>query len=399
MPSEKRGTVHGRKTRVWSDGQKRPTSAFGAQDEPGWHTLECKRFAAAASRQHKGRSPSCRAAGRVAAAIVIWLGGAALVAGQGKTPKPALLVLNKTDSELAIVDPGTLKVVAKVKTGAIPHEVAASAGGKIAVATNYGAHQDGTTISVIDLDSQKEIHRVELKNLAGPHGEAFGDLLGPHGVEFFGGEAWFTAEGSKKIARYDPAANRVDWVHEIGENRTHMLVISPEGHTIYTSNVNSDSVTAVVASSDKAKWFNTVIPTGKGPEGIDISPDGMEVWAANSGNGTVTIIDTATKKVKDTVNVGTKHSNRVKFTPQGKLVLISDLGSGELVVMDAGTRKEVKRLKLGKSAEGILMPPDGSKAFVAVSGDNKVAVVDLQKLEVTTTFETGNDPDGMAWAE
>ena len=74
---------------------------------------------------------------------------------------------------------------------------------------------------------------------------------------------------------------------------------------------------------------------GKGPEGIDLSPDGMEVWAANSGDGTVSIIDTASKKVKQTVNVGTKHSNRLKFTPDGKLALISDIGSGDLVVMDA----------------------------------------------------------------
>jgi YVTN family beta-propeller protein len=138
---------------------------------------------------------------------------------------------------------------------------------------------------------------------------------------------------------------------------------------------------------------------GKGPEGIDLAPDGLEVWAANSGAGTVSIIDATTKKVKETLNVGTKHSNRLKFTPNGKLALISDLGSGELVVLDAGTRKEVKRLKLGKSTEGILVVPDGSKAFVAVSGDNKVAVVDLEKLELTETFETGNDPDGMAWAE
>lgn len=340
-----------------------------------------------------------KAAGMAAATVVMWLGVGVVCAGQGKTPKPALLVLNKADSELAIVDPGTLKVVGKVKTGPIPHEVAASADGKIAVATNYGPHQDGTTLSLIDVAAQKEIRRVQLKNLTGPNGEAFGDLIGPHGVEFFDGKAWFTAEGSKKIARYDPATNRVDWVHEIGENRTHMLVMSREGHTIYASNVNSDSVTAVVASPDKKKWFNTVIPTGKGPEGIDIAPDGLEVWAANSGDGTVTIIDTETKKVKGTVNVGTKHSNRVKFTPNGKLVLISDLGGGDLVVMDAGTRKEVKRVKLGTSAEGILIVPDGSKAFVAVSGDNKVAVVDLDKLEVTGTFETGNSPDGMAWAE
>ena len=342
---------------------------------------------------------SYRVARIIAATTVTWLGVAAVCAGQGKTPRPALLVLNKADSELAIVDPVALKVVAKVKTGPIPHEVAASADGKTAVATNYGQHQDGTTISLIDLGSQKETHRVELTNLTGPHGEAFGDLIGPHGVEFFDGEVWFTAEGSKKIARYDLATNRVDWVHEVGENRTHMLVISREGHTIYTSNVNSDSVTAVVAAVDKKKWFNTVIPVGKGPEAIDIAPDGLEVWAGNSADGTVTIVDTGTKKVKETVNVGTKHSNRLKFTPDGKQVLISDAGGGELVVLDAKTRKEVKRLKLGKGPEGILIVPDGSKAFVAVSGENKVAVLDLKKLEVTGTFETGNDPDGMAWEE
>jgi YVTN family beta-propeller protein len=304
------------------------------------------------------------------------------------TPKPALVVLNKDDSELAIVDPATLKVAGRVKTGPIPHEVAVSAEGKIAVATNYGARQDGTTLSVIDLEAQKEIHRVDL-----------GELRGPHGVVFFEGKAWFTVEGSKKIARYDPATNKIDWTHEIGQNRTHMLVISREGHTIYTSNVTSDSVTVVEANADRSQWTNTVITVGKGPEAIDLSPDGLQLWVGNSGDGTVSIIDTTTKKVIGTVNVGTKHANRLKFALDGKLVVISDLGSGDLVVMDAGTRKEVKRLGLGSSAEGILMQPDGARAFVAVSGDNKVAVVDLKTLEVTGTFVTGKDPDGMAWAE
>lgn len=305
---------------------------------------------------------------------------------QTKTPTPALVVLNKDDSELAIVDPQSLKVVARIPTGPIPHEVAVSSDGKLAVATNYGEHQSGTTLSVIDLDAQKETRRLELP-----------DLIGPHGIEFFPGKFWFTAEGSKKIARYDAASNKVDWTHEIGQNRTHMLVISADGRTIYTSNVNSDSVTAVEPNSDKSHWTNSVIPVGKGPEGIDISPDGREVWAANSGDGTVSVIDTATKKVAATFNVGTKHSNRVKFTPDGKFALISDLGSGDLVVVDAVTRKEAKRLHLGKSTEGILIVPDGSKAYVAVSGDNKVAVIDLKNFTLVTTFETGKDPDGMAW--
>jgi YVTN family beta-propeller protein len=320
-------------------------------------------------------------------------------AGQGKTPRPALVVLDKDDSELAIVDPGTSKVVGKVKTGPVPHEVAVSADGKIAMATNYGPHQDGTTLSVIDLDAQKEIHRVDLMNVVGPHGENSGDLEGPHGVVFFEGKFWFTAEGSKKIARYDPATNKIDWTHEIGQNRTHMLVIAPGGKKIYTSNVNSNSVTVVGSNAGGSQWTNTVVAVGKGPEAIDLSPDGKELWGGNSGDGTVSIIDTVTKKVSATVDVGTKHSNRLKFTPDGKRVLITDIGSGELVVMDAGARKEVKRLNLGRSTEGILIVPDGTKAYVAASGDNKVVVVDLKTLTVVGMIETGKDPDGMGWRE
>jgi len=98
-----------------------------------------------------------------------------------------------------------------------------------------------------------------------------------------------------------------------------------------------------------------------------------------------------------TIDLKTKRSNRVAFTPDGKLVLVSDLAAGDLVIVDAGSQKEVKRLHLGKNAEGILIVPDGSRAFVAVSGDDKVAVLDLKTLEVVTTFATGKDPDGLGW--
>jgi YVTN family beta-propeller protein len=311
--------------------------------------------------------------------------------GQGKTPHPALVVLNKAESELAIVDPGTLKVVAKVKTGPIPHEVAVSADGKIAVTTNYGAERNGTTLSVIDLDAQKEIQRVELK-----------DLVGPHGIAYFRGKFYFTAEGSRMIGRYDAAANRVDWTRASGQEGTHMLVPTADGKAFYTANIRSNSVSEIVFDSQGEGSTITNIPVGKGPEGIDISPDGKEVWAANSGDGTVSVIDTATKKVVTTIAVGTKRSNRLKFAPDGTFVLISDLDGGDVLVVAAAMRRvlvHIERGKEGRSAEGILMQPDGKRAFVALSADDKVAVVDLKKLEVTKTFETGKEPDGMAWAK
>jgi len=54
--------------------------------------------------------------------------------------------------------------------------------------------------------------------------------------------------------------------------------------------------------------------------------------------------------------------------------------------------------KLGSGAAGILMDPDGSRAFVACSGDNYIVVIDLKKLEDVRHLDVGGIPDGMAWA-
>jgi YVTN family beta-propeller protein len=306
---------------------------------------------------------------------------------QTPTPSPALLVLNKAENSLAIVDPATQKVVARIPTGEGPHEIAASSDGKLAVVTNYGAKDPGHSLSVIDLTTQKEIHRVDL----GPLGR-------PHGILFADGQFYFTAELNKLIASYDPATNKLDWLLGVGQNRTHMLVRTKYLNEFFTSNVDSGSVTAIEKSSDPSGWKETNIAVGIAVEGIDISPDDKEVWVANAGDGTVSIIETATSKVIQTFDARTKHSNRLKFTPDGKFALISDPATGELVIVDAATRTITKMLNIGRGPGGILIVPDGSRAYVALATDNGVAVIDLHKLEVTGQIPTGQGPDGLAWA-
>lgn len=302
-----------------------------------------------------------------------------------ETPATALLVLNKEEASLNIVDPATGKVLGRVPTGEGPHEVTASSDGKLAFVGNYGGRTPGSTISVIDLVGQKELHRVDL-----------GPLRRPHGITFADGKVYFTAEVNKLIGRYDPSSNQIDWLLGTGQNSTHMVLVSKDGNKLLTANIGSDSIT-VIERAGAAGWNETVVPVGKGPEAIDLSPDGTQLWTAHSRDGGVSIIDIAAKKVVQTLNVQTKRSNRLKFTPDGKRVLISDLEAGDLVVLDAVARKEIKRMKLGRSPEGILVTPDGSRAYVAVNGDNHVAVIDLKTLEETGRISIGT-PDGMAWA-
>jgi YVTN family beta-propeller protein len=323
----------------------------------------------------------------IVAAVLLAIFHTPIMPAQTQTPSPALLVLNKAEDSLAILDPATQKVVARIPTGEGPHEIAASSDGKLAVVTNYGAKDPGHSLSVIDLVTQKEIHRLDL----GPLGR-------PHGILFADGQFYFTAELNKLIARYDPATNQLDWLLGVGQNRTHMLARTKYLNEFFTSNVDSNTITAIEKSSDPSGWKETYVAVGKGPEGIDISPDDKDVWAANSGDGTVSIIETASNKVTHTFDVRTKHSNRLKFTPDGKLALISDPETNELVIVDTATRKITKMLNVGRNPGGILIVPDGSRAYVALAGDNAVAVIDLHTLEVSGKIPTGQGPDGLAWS-
>lgn len=342
-----------------------------------------------------------------------------------QTPSKALLILEKNGTQLDIIDPVSLKTVAKVPAGQDPHEVIASEDGKLAFISNYGGAQSSLhMISVVDLVAQKALDPIEL-----------GALHGTHGLDFAGGELYFTAETNKVIGRYNPLTKEIDWVLGTGQDRTHMVWVAPSLDKIVTSNVSSATISIIelVAQPNmgfgpppgatpppsapqggpppgrvnQKAWEVTNVPVGRGSEGFDISPDGKEIWTGNAQDGTVSVIDFTSKKVIQTVPISVKGANRLKFTPDGKLVLISGLGmfgagadpsAANLVVLDAASRKEVKQLSLGGGAAGILVDPDGSRAFVAVSGGNRVAIVDLKTLTVTGEIAPLGQPDGMAWA-
>jgi YVTN family beta-propeller protein len=379
-----------------------------------------------------------------------------------QTPAPALLVLHKGENAMAIVEPASGNVLGRVPTGQDPHELVVSDDGKLAFASNYAAPgpRGGNTLSVIDIAARKELHRIELA-----------PLMRPHGLWFSHGKLYFTAEGSMAIARYDPASNKVDWLLGLGQDRTHMILVSKDEKTIFTSNVSSNTISIIErgapsqgfpggpggppggqfpglpggpggpppgpppdgppdrppgegpggppgerpASAGRPGgpgssggpprggpgggpvWRQTVIAVGRGPEGFDVSPNGKELWTAHMGDGRVSVIDIAAKKVIATIDAGARAPNRLKFTPDGNRALVSELGGGGLIVLDTASRSVTKRVALGRGASGILIPPDGLRAYVALTGSNAIAVIDLTTLSEVGRLKTGQGPDGMAW--
>jgi YVTN family beta-propeller protein len=326
----------------------------------------------------------------------------------------SLLVLSKRGHTLATVDPSSLKVLATVPVGDDPHEVIASADGRTAYVSNYGGGSLHT-LAVVDLVGQKAMPSIELA-----------PLHGPHGLTFVGGKTWFTAEGSKVIGRLDPTAQKVDWVLGTGQDRTHMIWVSEDEKKIVTANVASGTMSLIELVERRQvpggpppggprpaggggpggpppgprgpDWEVTTVKVGNGSEGFDVLGDGRTIWVANAQDGTVSVVDFASKKVTETLALDVRGANRLKFTLDGKTALISNLGGPDLVFVDVATRKVVKRLKIGSGAAGIVMQPDGARAFVACSPDDYVAVIDLKTMEVAGKIDAGGEPDGMAWA-
>ncbi len=315
-----------------------------------------------------------------------------------QSSKQVLLALSKADHHLAIVDPVSLKILARVPVGEDPHEVIASPDGKRAYVAIYGG---GTfyELNVIDLVAQKALPNIDTR-----------PLFGPHDVTFVDGKVWFTAEGSKAIGRFDPATGKLDWSMGTGQDRTHMIYVTPDTKNIYTTNISSGTVSilsdtliqpgrnAPPNAKPRHEWIQTIVSAARGCEGFDVLPDGSQLWTAASEDGSITIVDLKKKEFEARIDAKAMGANRLKFTPDGKLAFVSSLSTGDLYIYDTSTSTLTKKLKVGTGAAGILMDPNGSRAFVACSRDNYIAIVDLKKLEVTGKLEVGGVPDGMAWA-
>ncbi len=352
-------------------------------------------------------------AGRIAAFFTfILLSGAAHTQD---LPAKVLLVLSKQDHTLAIVDPANLHVVARVPVGDDPHEVIASADGKTAYVSNYGFGAFHT-LAVVDLVAARPLAPVDL-----------GALRGPHGLIFAGGETWFTAEAAKAIGRYDPVFHKVDLILGTGQNRTHMIYVSPDQKIIIATNVSSGTLSLFQQEpvrmpgpppgppgnagnappppplgpggdhQARMDWNQTIVQVGNGAEGFDVSPDLAEVWVANAQDGTISIVNVQTQRVTQTLDINARGANRLKFTPDGRTVLVSS--GPELVMLDAASRSIKKRLPIGHGSGGVLVQPDGARAFVSCGPDNDVAVVDLRTLKVVGRINAGREPDGLAWAQ
>jgi YVTN family beta-propeller protein len=334
--------------------------------------------------------------------VLTWVVSGAAAAAE---PVGTLLVLNKSDDTVSLVDLQTKQIRATLPTGDGPHEVAVSPDGKTAVVSNYGSQQAGNTLTVIDVPGKKVARTIDLGSYSRPHGVAW----------MQGNDVAVTVEASKALLVVSASEGKVKHAIATEQVGSHMVAISPKHRRAFTANIGSGTTTVVDLSSNKRI---TDVATGKGAEGIAVAPDGSEVWVTNRASNTVSVVDPATLKITATLEPG-EIPIRVKFTPDGTRALISNARSGDVAVVDTVTKKLVGRVPMqepgakqahnetrplvsqfgdGPVPVGILMPESLSLAFVANTNADTVTVIDLDTLKIVDRLKAGREPDGLGYS-
>jgi DNA-binding beta-propeller fold protein YncE len=303
-----------------------------------------------------------------------------------------LLVAQKGDHSLAIVDPVAGSVIASVaENGVTGHEVAGSPDGRFAVVPVYGNSgvgrpgTDGKNIVVIDLADHKIANNIEFDHGVRPHCPVFGPK---------DGMLYVTTEIDHTITIIDPKTWKVVGSIPTGQPESHMLTISHDGSRGYTANVGPGTVSVL---DIKARKTLAVIPVSTNTQRISISNDDRWVFTADQSKPQMAVIDTATNKIHTWVPLS-GFGYGPALTKDGKYLLMPIPAKNVVDVVDLATMKVARSVSVGADPQEVLTSPDGKSAYVSCIGANQVAEINLATWNVQRSIATGKGSDGLGWA-
>jgi YVTN family beta-propeller protein len=311
---------------------------------------------------------------------------------QPSSPNALLLVANKADHTLGMVDPNIGRQLAAVpENDTTGHEVAASPDGRTAYVPIYGNSgvgkpgTDGRSMLVIDLASQKVIGKVDFGHGVRPHCPVFNPVSG---------ELYVTTEIDNSVTVIDPQGLKVVGVIPTGKPESHMLAVSHDGRYGYTANVGSGTVSVLDL---KARKTITVIPIAAVVQRISISPDDSTVFTSDQSKPQLAVIDTATRKLKAWVPLPASGYG-TDPTPDGHSVVVAMPSINKVAVIDLGSMKVVHSIDVPATPQAVLVTPDGKTAFVSCDQSHKIAAIRTSDWTVERLIDAGAGADGMAWA-
>jgi YVTN family beta-propeller protein len=161
---------------------------------------------------------------------------------------------------------------------------------------------------------------------------------------------------------------------------------------VYAADQTSNTISVIDPSSNKLLGvirLGDPVPAALQPlykgqllvHGLGYSPDSKTLAVVSIASNSVTLIDTATNKVKGVVYVG-RSPHEAFFTPDGRELWVTVRGEDYVSVIDPVQMKETRRIAMANGPGMTMFGPDGRYGFVCSSFTPELAVVDLASHEI-----------------
>jgi YVTN family beta-propeller protein len=161
---------------------------------------------------------------------------------------------------------------------------------------------------------------------------------------------------------------------------------------VYTADQTSNTISVIEPAANRLLGVirlgdpvpGALSPLYKGQllvHGMGFSPDHCTLAVVSIGSNSVSLIDTATNRVKGVVYIG-RSPHEAFFTPDGREVWATVRGENYVSVIDPVKMREVRRVPVANGPGMVLFRPDGRYAFVPSSFTPELDVVDTRTYRV-----------------
>jgi YVTN family beta-propeller protein len=242
---------------------------------------------------------------------------------------------DKSADGIAVVDVAAGQLTGKLQAGSDPEEFALSRDGR----SIYLSNEDVKTASVIDIKAAKVTHIIPVSQ------EPEGVATTPDGRQFY-----VTCEAGGDIYAVDTTSYQVA-AHFKVNGRPRSVAFLSSGSIAFIPSESAGEFNVIDAL--KPEVVKTIaLPTGSRPMRASVSADDQRLYLSNGRAGTISVIDTHSYQLLDTIKVGTRPWG-IGISPDGKYLFSANGPSNDVSVVDLGAGKEIMRVKAGAGPWGI----------------------------------------------
>ncbi|MFF8959658.1 beta-propeller fold lactonase family protein [Streptomyces sp. NPDC014894] len=283
-------------------------------------------------------------------------------------------VTNRSDNQVAVVDAGATRVLARIPVGRNPIDLAVSPDHRLVYVANDGADR---SVSVIDTATRSVVATVPVGR--SPQFPVF---------SADGSRAFVSNYLDKTLSVIDTATHTVTATHAIDTAPTG-AALSPDGTRLYLSQFGS--ITVFNTTTDT---LEPSIPSPGGNRDITFTPDGTRAYVSNATDNRVNILNPATGAFTGSVPTGGNPFETV-FTPDGTRAYTARNSGADVAVVDTATRTVTGSVSLPPRPSTLAISEDGQRLYATGNTSGTLSLIDTTTNTATARITTGRSPSDV----